>query len=120
MRKVLVGLGTSGTCDKSVTASFLTCLVHHFSPNQKAATINCRIEGDMLVLYSPHNGNKLDDKQSRGAINDTELESVTLHVCPEFYVKPSVYKCIIRAEHSYQSIFFTAFTRMPTMETTAV
>jgi hypothetical protein len=94
MKRIVVGFRAPNARDKPTIANFLTCLVHHFSPNQKSATINCRIKDDMLVLYSPHDGNKLGDEQSRGAVNGTELESVTLHVCPELYVKPSVYKCM--------------------------
>jgi hypothetical protein len=118
MKRILVGFRAPNAQDKPIIANFLTCLVHHFSPNQKSATINCRIEDDMLVLYSPDDGNKLGDKQSRSPVCGTELESLTLHVCSEFYVKPPVYKCIIRSDHSYQSVFFTAFTRMPPLETT--
>jgi hypothetical protein len=97
IRRVLVGLRAPDTCDKPKMADFLTCLVHHFSPTQKSVTINCKIQGDMLLLYSPHDGNKLGDKheQSTGAVNGTELESVTLYVCPEFYVRCLVYKCVI-------------------------
>jgi hypothetical protein len=89
VRRVLVGFRAADTCDKTKMANFLTCLVHHFSPNEKSATINCRIQDDMLLLYTLKDGNNLGDKrkQSTGAVNDTELESVTLYVCPEFYVK---------------------------------
>jgi hypothetical protein len=80
IRRVLVGLGALDTCDKPKIADFLTCLVHHFSPNDKSTTINCRVQDDLLLLYSQIQGNKL----STGAVNDGELGSVTLYVCPQF------------------------------------
>ncbi|XP_023721946.1 nucleoside diphosphate-linked moiety X motif 17 isoform X3 [Cryptotermes secundus] len=85
IRRMLVGVRAPDTCDKPKMANFLTCLVHHFSPTQKSATINCKIQDDMLVLYSPHDGNKLGDKdeESTGTVNGTELESVTLYHSPE-------------------------------------
>lgn len=89
VRRVLVGLGAHNACGKPKIADFLTCLVHHFSPNKKSTTINCKVQDDLLLLYSQNEGNKLSDenKQNTGAVND-ELDCVTLHVCPEFDAKP--------------------------------
>jgi hypothetical protein len=87
LRRVLVGFRLHDTCDKPQVADFLTCLVHHFSPNEKSTTINCKIQDDMLLLYSLNHGSKLSAKckQNTGALNGTELESVTLYVCTELY-----------------------------------
>ena len=89
VRRVLVGLGAHDTCGKPKIADFLTCLVHHFSPNEKSTTINCKVQDDLLLLYSQNEGNKLSDenKQSTGPVND-ELGCVTLYVCPEYDAKP--------------------------------
>lgn len=89
VRRVLVGLGAHDTCDKPKIADFLTCLVHHFSPNEKSTTINCKVQDDLLLLYSQNDGIKLSDenKQSRGPAND-ELGCVTLYVCTEYDAKP--------------------------------
>lgn len=83
LRRVLVGFRAHDTYDKPQVADFLTCLVHHFSPNEISTTINCKIQDDMLVLYNPNQRNKFTDKckQNTGALSGTELESVTLHVC---------------------------------------
>lgn len=87
LRRVLVGLRAHDTRDKPQVADFLTCLVHHFSPNEKSTTINCKIQDDMLLLYNLNQGHKFSDKckQNTGALNGTELESVTLYVCAELY-----------------------------------
>jgi 8-oxo-dGTP pyrophosphatase MutT (NUDIX family) len=84
VRRVLVGLGAHDTCGKPKKADFLTCLVHHFSPNKKSATINCKVQDDLLLLYSQNEGNKLSDenKESTGPVND-ELDCVTLYHSPE-------------------------------------
>lgn len=87
--RVLVGLGAHDACGKPKIADFLTCLVHHFSPNEKSTTINCKVQDDLLLLYSQSEGSKLSDenKPSTGAVND-ELGCVTLYVCLEFDAKP--------------------------------
>jgi hypothetical protein len=87
IRRVLVGFRAHETYDKPKIADFLTCLVHHFSPNEKSTTINYKIQDDMLLLYTPNQGNTFSDKCKRntGTLNDTEQESVTLYVCPRFY-----------------------------------
>jgi len=89
VRRVLVGLGTHNACGKPKKADFLTCLVHHFSPNEKSTTINYKVQDDLLLLYSQNEENKLSDenKQSTGAVNG-ELGCVTLYVCPEYGAKP--------------------------------
>ena len=88
VRRVLVGLRPHDACGKPKIADFLTCLVHHFSPNEKSTRINCKVQDDVLLLYSQNEGNKLSDenKESTGPVND-ELGCVTLHVCPEFDAK---------------------------------
>jgi len=82
--RVLVGLGAHNACGKPKIADFLTCLVHHFSPNEKSTTINCKLQDDLLLLYSQNEGSKLSDenKPSTGAVND-ELGCVTLYHSPE-------------------------------------
>ena len=55
LRRVVVGFKGHETCDKPKIADFFTCLVHHFSPNELSTTVNCGIQDDMLVLYSPSN-----------------------------------------------------------------
>lgn len=89
VKRVLVGLGAHNAFGKPKKADFLTCLVHHFSPNEKSTTINCNVQDDLLLLYSQNEGYKLSDenKQNTGAVNDG-LDCVTLYVCPEFDAKP--------------------------------
>jgi len=89
VRRVLVGLGAHDARGKPKIADFSTCLVHHFSPNGKSTTINCKVQDDLLLLYSQNEKNKLSDenKPSTGTVND-QLGCVTLYVCPEFDEKP--------------------------------
>lgn len=108
VKRVLVGLGVNDICDKPKIADFLTCLVHHFSPNEKSTTINCKVQDDMLLLCSPNRGNKLSDenKGSTGAVNDKELGCVTLYVGSKFDGKPSGYKLFSRITCSHEPMPF--------------
>ncbi|GFG35576.1 hypothetical protein Cfor_00067 [Coptotermes formosanus] len=89
VKRVLVGLGVNDICDKPKIADFLTCLVHHFSPNEKSTTINCKVQDDMLLLCSPNRGNKLSDenKGSTGA-HSPECPLWRLHQCNTPVIPP--------------------------------
>jgi len=120
--RVLVGLAAHDACGKPKIADFLTCLVHHFSPNEKSTTINCKVQDDLLLLFSHNEGNKMNDenKPSTGAVND-ELGCVRLYVCSIFDSKPSGFwtsgtGLLTDAHRS----FFAAFTRMSPVETTSM
>jgi hypothetical protein len=94
LRRVLVGLTAHDRSKKPQVADFLTCLVHHFSPNQKSTTVSCKIQDDMLLLYNPNQGNEFSDicKQNTEALNDTQMEPVTVYVCTELCARPLIYK----------------------------
>ncbi|PSN39338.1 Nucleoside diphosphate-linked moiety X motif 17 [Blattella germanica] len=85
LRRVVVGLKGHDKCEKPRMADFLTCLVHHFSPNKISTTISCGTEDDMIVLYpstcdKDNSGHR--PLQSVGNLG-TDYETVTLHHSPE-------------------------------------
>ena len=80
LRRVVVGFKGHETYDKPKIADFFTCLVHHFSPNELSTIINCGIQSEMLVLYSPTKDGKYNNLKAENGFS-IEYETVTLHVC---------------------------------------